>query len=393
LKDTPERARQELELYLTLGPALVAARHFADASVGQAYARALELCQRLQDNVHLPLVLRGRQAFHRLRGELSKARALGEQLVALAERQQDPALLVGGCHALGQDLFQMGELIAARRIVEQGIALFDPEKHRLQNWPGGQPGEQCYLYDAFALWMLGYPDQALRRGEEALTLAEKLANLANLINTLAFVALVHGLRREPAAARQRAQTAMEMSAGQRNPFFLAWGTVLHGWAQTIQGQIEDGIAEIDQGIATYRATGSQTWLPYFLALQAESYARAERIDDGLALLVEALALADKTEERCWLAELNRIKGELLLAVSPDNRAEAESCFSRALDTSRGQQAKSWELRAAISLARLWRDQGKRTEGRGLLAPIYGWFTEGLDTTDLKEAKTLLGELS
>ena len=393
LKDTPERARQELELYLTLGPALVAARHFADPSVGQAYARALELCQRLQDNVHLPLVLRGRQAFHRLRGELSKARALGEQLVALAERQQDPALLVGGCHALGQDLFQMGDLIAARRNVEQGIALFDPRQHRLRNWPGGQPGEQCYLYDAFALWMLGYPDQALRRGEEALTLAEELANLANLVNTLAFVALVHVLRRQPAAARRRAEAAMEMSAEQRNPFFLAYGTVLHGWAQTIQGQIEDGIAEIDRGIAAYRATGSQTWLPYFLALQVETYAQAKRLDDGLASLAEAFAIVDKTEERCWLAELNRIKGELLLVVSPDNRAEAESCFSQALDIARRQQAKSWELRAAISLARCWRDQGKRVQARGLLAPIYSWFTEGFDTADVKEAKALLDELS
>jgi predicted ATPase len=186
---------------------------------------------------------------------------------------------------------------------------------------------------------------------------------------------------------------MEMSAEQRNPFFLAYGTVLHGWAQTIQGQIEDGIAEIDRGMAAYRATGSQTWLPYFLALQVETYAQAKRLDDGLVSLAEAFAIVDKTEERCWLAELNRIKGELLLVVSPDNRAEAESCFSQALDIARRQQAKSWELRAAISLARFWRDQGKRVQARGLLAPIYSWFTEGFDTADVKEAKALLDELS
>lgn len=392
LKETPERDRQELELYLTLGPALVAARGFADPGVGHAYARAGELCQRLGDKVHLPLVLRGRQVFHLLRGELSKARESAKQFLDLAKRQQDPALLVGSYHALGQTLFQMGDLMTARRTVEQGIALFEPDKHRLRNWPGGQPGEQCYLYGAFALWMLGYPDQALRRGEEALAMAEELANPANLINTFAFVALVHVLRRELAASEQRAKAAMEMSAQQRNPYFLAWGMILHGWVQATQGQIVDGIVEIDQGIATNRATASQTWLPYFLALQAETYARAKRIDDGLASVAEALALIEETEQRAWKAELYRIKGELLLVLSPDNRAEAESCFSQALDIADGQQAKCWELRAAISLARLWRDQSKGKEGHDLLAPIYGWFTEGFDTADLKEAKALLDEL-
>jgi adenylate cyclase len=361
--------------------------------VGHAYARAWELCQQLQDNVHLPLVLRGRQVFHLMRGELNKARGFAKQLVDLAERQQDPALMVGSYHALGQSLFFLGDLMAARRIVEQGIALFDPKQHRLPNWPGGQPGEQCYLYDAFALWMLGYPDQALRRGEEALTMAKELANPVNLVNTLAFMATVHVLRRELVAARQRAEATMEMSAEQRNPAFLAFGTIFHGWAQAAQNQIEDGIAEIHQGIATFRTTGARTWLPFFLGLQAETYTRARRLDDGLASVAEALAVADKTEQRCWQVQLNRIKGELLLAVSSDNHAEAEHCFFQALDIARRQEAKSLELRAATSLARLWRDQGKRKEARDLLTPIYDWFTEGFDTADLKEAKALLDELA
>lgn len=186
---------------------------------------------------------------------------------------------------------------------------------------------------------------------------------------------------------------MEMSAEQRNPWFLAYGTVLHGWAQTAQDQGEDGIAEIHQGVTTYQATGSQTWLPYLLALQAETYARAKRIDDGLASVAEALALADNTEEHCWQAELNRIKGELLVAASPDNHAEAESCFSQALDIACRRQAKSWELRAAVSLGRWWLQQSKQAEARDLLAPVYGWFTEGFDTADLKDAKALLDDLA
>jgi predicted ATPase len=392
LPETRGRHERELEMQMALGPALVAARGFAETLVGRAYERAWELCQRLEDSARLPLVLRGREVFHYVSGEFNKAREFAKQLLDLAERQQDPALLVGSYHALGQTLFSLGELVAARRYVEQGIALFDPQQHRLPNWPGGQPGEQCYLYGAFALWMLGYPDQALRRGEEALAMANELSNPANLINTLAFVALVHVFRRELSAARQRAEAAMEMSAEQRNPYFLAYGTVLNGWARAAQDQGEDGIAEVKQGITAYRATDAQTWLPFLLALQAETYARAKRIGDGLATVAEALELAEKTEERCWQAELNRIKGELLLAVSADNHAEAERCFSQALDIARRQQAKSWELRAAMSLGRLWQQQCKETEARDLLAPVHAWFTEGFDTADLKEAKVLLDEL-
>jgi predicted ATPase len=391
--ETTERNKRELEMQMALGPALVAARGFADARVGHAYARAWELCQRLEDSARLPLVLRGRQVFHLISGELKKAREFAKQFLDLAERQQDRALLVGSYHALGQTLFFLGDLIAALRTVEQGIALFDPEQHRLPNWPGGQPGEQCYLYDAFSLWMLGYPDQAVRRSEEALAMANELPNPANLINTLAFMAIVDSLCREPWTARQRAEATMEMSAEQRNPFFLAWGMVLHGWAQAAQDQGEDGIAEIHQGITAYRATGAQTWLPYFLGLQAETHARAKRTEDGLASVAEALALADKTEQHCWQAELNRIKGELLLAVSSNNHAEAESCFSQALNIARRQQAKSWELRAAVSLGRLWQQQGKVEEAHKMLSEIHGWFTEGFDTADLKDAKALLEELN
>ena len=393
LPETPERHERELDMQMALGPALVATRGYADAGVERAYESAWQLCQRLEDSVHLPLVLRGRQVFHLLHGELSKAREFAKQFLDLAERQQDPALMVGSYHALGQTLFFHGDLIAARRTVEQGITLFDPEKHRLSHWPGGQPGEQCYLYDAFALWMLGYPDQALRRSEEALVMADELANPANLVNTMCFAANLHVLRRDLSAARRRAKTTMEMSVEQRHSFYLGHGTVLHGWARAAQGKVEDGIAEIDRGIATFRATGSQTWIPHFLGLQAEAYARAERIDDGLASVAEGLVLAEDTEQHCWQAELNRIKGDLLLAASPNNPAEAESYFSQALDIARRQQAKSWELRAAVGLGRLWQRQGKLDKARDLLAPVHDWFTEGFDTPDLKDAKALLEALT
>ena len=186
---------------------------------------------------------------------------------------------------------------------------------------------------------------------------------------------------------------MEMSAEQRNPMFLGFGTICHGWAQAAQDQGEDGIAEIHRGITAFRATGARTWLPYLLGLQAETYARGKRIEDALASVVEALELAVKTEQHCWQAELNRIKGEVLLAVSSNNHAEAEGCFSQALDIARRQQTKSWELRAAVSLCRLWQLQGKVEEARKMLSEIHGWFTEGFDAPDVIDAKALLDELS
>ncbi len=391
LPETPERDQRELEIQMALGPALVASRGFADSDIGQAYARAWELCQRIENDSHLPLILRGRQVFHLLRGELGKARKFAKQFLELAKKVQDPALIVGGCHCLGQTLFFSGDLIGARRTVEKGIALFDPEQHRLANWSGGQPGEQCHLYGAFALWMLGYPDQALQLATDALAMAEELKNPVNLINTLAFVATVHQLRRESAAVLQRAKATMELSAEHKHPSFLAVGTILHGWAQAAQDQGEDGIAEIKQGIAAYRAIGMQTWVPYFLGLQAETYARVKRTDDGLASVEEGLALVEKAGERCWEAELHRLKGELLMAGASNDHAEAESCFSQALDIARRQKARSWELRAAVSLGHLWQQEGKAEEAYQMLSEIYGWFTEGFDTPDIKTAKMLLKE--
>lgn len=394
LPETHERHKQELKIQMELGPALVAIRGFADRRVGRAYARAFELCHLLDDVTQLPVVLRGRELFHYVRGELTKAREFATQFLDLAEKKQDPSLLVGSYHALGQTLFSLGHLTEARRTVEQGIELFDPERHRLPNWPGGQSGEQCYLYDAFALWILGFPDQAMRRDEEALTMANNLNNPANLANTLVFVAVVHVFCGDLPAARQRAEAAMEISAEHGNPWFLAYGTILRGWARVAMNQSDDGIAEICQGLEAYQTTGSQTWLPFLLALQAETFLRVRRIDDGLSAVGKALKLADETEEGCWRAELFRIKGDLLRTASGNSATgEAERCFLNALEAARRERAKSWELRAATSLARLWCDQGERAKASDLLGPVYSWFSEGFETADLKQAKALLDKLS
>jgi predicted ATPase len=178
--------------------------------------------------------------------------------------------------------------------------------------------------------------------------------------------------------------------------FALWvpgGTVLRGWALTAQGQMEEGIAQMRQGMTAWQATGAEADRPYYLALLAEGYGKAGRTEAGLHVLAEALAVVDAIEERYYAAELYRLQGELLLARSAEQHAEAETCFRQALDVARQQQAKSWELRAAMSLSRLWQKQGKQAEAHALLAPVYGWFTEGFDTADLQEAKALLEALT
>ena len=220
-----------------------------------------------------------------------------------------------------------------------------------------------------------------------------MAHPYSLVLALVYAATVHQYRREVLAAHAQAAAAMTLATEQG--FFaerVAWGTVLHGWALAMQGQGEAGLAEMRQGLAADLATGSKLWQPYVLGLLAEAYGAGGHPDEGLTALAEALAVMDTTELRYYAAELYRLKGALLLQQAVPDAAQAEACFHQALDIARQQQAKSWELRAATSLARLWQSQGKRQEAYDLLAPVYHWFTEGFDTADLQEAKTLLDQL-
>jgi class 3 adenylate cyclase/predicted ATPase len=392
LPDTPERIQHELVLQITLGPALIATKGYAAPEVEHAYARARELCQQVGEIPQLFLVLRGLQVFYFLRAELQTARELGEQLLSLVQRQNDPALLVGAHLALGQTLLYLGELALARTHLEQGSALYNPQQHRFSAWPGGNPGVQCGLYGGWILWFLGYPDQALRRSCDALTLAQELSHPYSLALALTLAAIFHQFMREGLAAHERAETAIALATEQGSEFCLALGTILQGWALTMQGQEAEGIAQMCQGLGAWRAIGTEAAVPLFLALLAGAYGKEGRPAEAQHLLAEALALVHKTGERWVEAELYRLKGELLLACSAEKHIEAEACFHRALDIARRQQAKSLELRAAMSLSQLWQRQGKRNAARQLLSETYGWFTEGFDTADLQEARALLAAL-
>ncbi|MBI3801082.1 MAG: AAA family ATPase [Deltaproteobacteria bacterium] len=412
LPNTPERTQQELTLQIALGASLITTKGYAAPEVESTYSRARELCQQVGETSQLFPALRGLWVFYLVQAKLHTARELGEQLLSLAQRAHDSALLLETHRPLGTTLFHLGELTPARAHLEQGIALYNPQQHRSHAFLYGQdPGVISRSYAIFALWFLGYPDQAWQRLHETLTLAKELSHPFSLALALFFAAVAYQLRREGQRVQEQAEEAITLCTGHEFPFWLAKGTILRGWALAEQGQGEEGIVQIRQGLAAYRAIGSELWRPYYLALLAEAYGKVEQPKEGLRVLAEALDAVDKTGERFYAAELYRLKGTLTLKQSevrgpqsgvPNTQhptpsthaeAEAEAYFVKAIDIARYQKAKSLELRATVSLSRLWQQQGKKAEARQVLAEIYGWFTEGFDTRDLKGAKALLEELT
>jgi predicted ATPase len=329
--------------------------------------------------------------FYVNRGEFQTARELGEQMLSLAQRVQDPARLADAHVLLGNALFFLREWGSARPHLEQGIALYNSQQHRSHVLTPALLGVFGLSRLAQVLWALGYPDQALQRSQEALTLARELARPFSLATALIFAAELHRYRREAQMTYEQAEAALVLSREQGFALRLAQATILRGWALVEQGQGEGGIAQIRQGLAAYRATGVAT--AGFLAVLGEASRKVGQIEAGLRVVAEALALENRSGEGQGSTELYRLKGELLLTRSSEHHAEAETCFRQALEAARRQQAKSWELRAAMSLSRLWRRQWKCDEAHQLLGEVYGWFTEGFDTADLREAKALLQELS
>jgi class 3 adenylate cyclase/predicted ATPase len=394
LPDGPERRRRELGLQLALGPALIAAKGFAASETGRAYARACELCREAGDIQKLLPALYGQSAVHWQRAELAAAHEGGRELLRLAEEQGDAPAEVVGHRILGAFLFPLGRFAEARAHSEAGLALYDPVRDRSSRFVYAVDSRVvCLLWLSQALFALGYPEQARVRQGEALTSARELAHPNTIAQSLFCGWTLHHLLRDGREAREQAEALIALATEHGLPLWLATGVVVRGWALASSGRAKEGIAVIRLGLDDYRATGSELFSPYFLALLADAYGQAHQAAGGLSLLADALDGVERTGVRWIEAELHRLRGELQLALPKPDQSDADACFGRALAVSREQQAKFWELRAATSLARLWRDQGKRAEACDLLAPVYGWFTEGFDTADLKEAKALLDELS
>jgi predicted ATPase/class 3 adenylate cyclase len=392
--DTPVRTEQELALHMALGPMLMATKGYAAAEAEQTYSRARELCQQLGETPQLFAALRGLWWFYQQGGRLTTAREVAEQLLSLAQRQHDVTHRMAAHVSLGYTLTMMGAFAAARSHLEQGIAPTDPEAQRtLALRYGRAPGVECLVYTGRALWCLGYPDQGLARSQAACTLARELEHPLSLATALYFAAHLHLLRGEVQAAREEVETCIALATEHTLPQQLAVGRFMLGWALTAQGQGEEGVTLLRQSVTDASATGNRLAPPTFLPVLGEVSGALGQVDAGLAMVAEALELIEQTGARWYEAETYRIKGTLLLLQAVPDAAQAEACFQHALDIARHQEAKSWELRAATSLARLWQSQGKRQEAHDLLAPVYAWFTEGFDTADAQEASMLLDQWS
>jgi len=394
LPETPTRAQQELEFQLALGPAFMALKGFAASEVEQTYARAWVLCQQVGGTLQLFPTLWGLYRSYLTRGALPKARELGEQLVRLAQREAAPTPRLEAYEALGTVLFHMGEYTAAWKYLKQGITLIEPAMQQAQTLHHGEaPGMRCLAVATLTLWCLGYPAQAVPRCQEALALAQALAHPHSLAAARYWAILLHYRRREISAAQAQADALLTLATEHEFSLMVGHGTFWRGWARAMQGQREVGLIQMHQGLTAIVTTGQTVTRPLYLVLLAELAGHAGQVEEGLRLLAEALIAIEESGRGEVLAEAYRCQGELLLRHATPDTAQAATCFQRALGIARHQQAKSWELRAAISLARLWQRQDKRQQAYDLLAPVYGWFTEGFDTADLQEAEAILGELA
>ena len=406
LPDTPAHTQQEIMLQAALGAPLMATKGWGAPEVEQVSSRARELCQQVGESAQLFPVLWGLWNFYIIRSQLQTAQELGEQFMRLAQHTPDPAFLLQAHFLVGDTFFWRGEFPPARAHLEQERALDNPQgRHAHAFFYGLDSGMACLSHAAWTLWLLGYPEQALTRAYQALTVAQALSHPLSVAWALFCAAVLHRYRQEWHATQEQAEALITLSTERGFPHWVALGTLLRGWAVTGQGQREAEIEPMRQSLATWRAMGAELNRPHFLALLAEACGRVGRVEEGLTVLDEALAAVQRTGEHYCEAHVYQLKGALSLqsstlqsAVSdprplaPNPHAEAEACFLKAIAIAQRQQAKSLELRAVLSLAQLWQQQGKQAEARALLAPIYGWFTEGFDTADLQEAKALLDEL-
>jgi len=388
LPDDADHANQELCLRLTLGIPLIATQGYAAPDVGRVYTRARKICQQLGDTPDISEALWGLRAFYVSTAELGKAQEIATEFLDLSERLPYPGLAMRGHVAMVIASVHMGQLTPALEHFEKALALFNPEQHRYDALYYAQnPGVAMRCYAAWALWLSGHPDQALTRMQEAVSLARELCEPPGLAYAFYFAAILHQLRREAPQAQEQAEAAMAVDRAHGLTLYHAHAVIARGWALFEQRSREEGIEQMRQGLAVHEATGAKVLHPHFLTLLGEALGKNGQTEEAMRLLDDAVEMAQRNRDESYLAESYRVKGELLAG------AAAEECFQRSLQIARQQQARSLELRTAMSLAHLYKRQGKRDDARALLAPIYESFTEGFDTADLREAKALLDELS
>ena len=392
LPDTPKRQRLELELQSALGGALVASKGIAAPETGSAYARARVLCEELGDSVSLIPVLSGQISHHFGRAEYALAQRTAEDLLRLAQNRGDTASELVGSRSMGLNLHLLGEFRGAVRSFERVLQLYDPNEHGALTAVAAYDMRALALtYLSVDLFILGHTDDALSRGEQAIVWSRELNHPHTLGYALSFGALVHLLRRENEKAEAMTEEVLALAAAQNLPVWLPSANVLRGYLRVARGDTE-ALSFARQGIAAKNAQGSVLNQPFFLSLLAASCERAGKPEEALSLLAEAFAIAERTGERWFEAELHRLRGDWLLVHCSGKEAEAESCLQRALALAHQQEAKIWELRSAVSLARFWSARGRLREARDLLVPLCDVFARSRPIPDIEAAKALLIEL-
>jgi DNA-binding SARP family transcriptional activator/predicted ATPase len=393
LPDSPERAEQELDLQVALGVAWVGPAGYG-REAQDAFARANELCRQFGKTSQLCQVVGQLATRHYVGGEYAKARELAEEAFALAQRAQELLLVLLAHWRLGFILFGLGQYSQAHAHLAQVLSIYEPAQHHdlFLGLHPADPGASALAYDACSLWCLGYPDQALRSSQEALGLGRQLEQAFTMSDILAYGGcMIHSMRRDAPPLKTDAEELMEVSRRQGLWGWFMTGVRHRGEALAMMGQLEEGIAQMREGMAGDLAGTIRLYLSGTLGHLAHAQGKTGHPEEGLATLAEALAIVEETGERHWEAELYRLRGELLLVQG--DACGAEASLHKAIEVARRQQAKSWELRAVVSLCRLRRSQGRVGEAHRMLTEIYNWFTEGFDTADLREARALLDELS
>jgi class 3 adenylate cyclase/predicted ATPase len=390
LPESRERDERELTLQLALWTPLRSARGWAVLEVGQALTRAVELSRKLGDIQQTLTLLPFVHAYHMTWAEHRKALELAEQVLYLAQPDDDIQMLWAH-RAMGMSLFCLGEFHRSRIHLEQLMELYDPQKHRSLVFLSGHDfGVLSLGHAAWDLWISGYPDQGAKRIQEMMVLARELALSFPLAHAWGMKTTFHWLRREPQKVQQCADEHLRCSTQGGFQLLKAAAIIELGWVQAIQGKVESGITRMCEGLDAWRSRSMYFWSSFYLSKQAEVYGMLRKAPKGLDVIEEALDIIEKTEERWCEAEAHRIKGELL--ESSSRPSDAEASFRQAIAVARRQEAKSWELRATLSLSRLLKKEGRSAEARQLLSEIYIWFTEGFDTPDLQDARALLDVL-
>jgi tetratricopeptide (TPR) repeat protein len=384
-----ERMRQEVELRLALIGSLVASKGYAAPEVAEATPRALELSLEHGEPELRFTALMFAWTFHQVRRNLERASETSAKLIELAERTGEPGMMVHANFASGAVAVFSGKLLAARARLEQAVAT--DHSPPLYGTPQ-DPRVASLSFLSLTLWLLGYPAAAVEMNQEAIRRARDLGHPMSLAFALSYGAMLQLCRRDPEPALELADEARSISIEHGLPFWSALGSTYRGIARAALGRTAEGIAETLAGIDSYRATGSALGAAAVMVGLVSSYLKAGLTDEAIRAAEQALSAIEQSGARLSEAELYRLKGEALLGAARFE-AQAQACFETAVKIAREQAARSWELRATTSLARLLAKQGKRDEGRAMLADIYNWFTEGFDTADLKDAKTLLDELA